>query len=213
MKTILFTGFQEISPVVDGILTIQKDNEIYVIYASHQDAGLALEDCYFNEDDEVLIHITLLGENKFKINSLFSLYQFNLSKNLTIGIQVLAIGLKTNGYSVSFIEKNIQNPALMKESVISNSKVKTDPNYYAHPTTNGEMEFEFNFKGKKIVGNGTCIKYVFFEDVETMPDNITELFTLVVDLNKLIGKACAQLNDKWFMACDNWVKDLYTVKA
>jgi hypothetical protein len=201
--------FKEITEVQDEKVVVQKGNEIWVINCDYKDAEVPMEFWSFCDHD-IHAKIKLLGNNKFEIIEWGNLYQFNCSTDLTQIIKLLAMGLKMNGYDVTFIEQNVDTPELVKETVISNAKIIQHGEYFFTGKTTCEVEYSFNFKGKTISGDGTYIKYMFFNDLEHLPDSINELFILVVDLNKLIGKACVEVKNKDFMACEDWVEPLFS---
>ena len=200
--------FKEVTVDFDDKVAVQKGNEIWIINNDFKKVSVPLE-FWTLEDHDIHAKIKLLGKNKFKILEFHDLFQFNCSHDTSNVVKLITLALKANGYDTSFVEKNMESPELVKESVISNSKIIQHPDFYSNPKKKkGEVEYEFNFKGKKILGYGTYIKYMFFDDIEKLPDSITELFLLTVDLHKLIGKACCEAK-KDFLACDAWVKKLY----
>jgi hypothetical protein len=208
MDILSLVGFKEITAVINDKVAIQKDNEVWVVHSQYKEVDIPLEDYNFQEND-IPAKIKLLGNNKIQILEFHDLFQFNCTSCNDKVIELLVQGLKVNGYDTAFVEKYLNDPASVKETVIFNQKIIQHPDFYQNRKHKAEVEFEFTFKGKQINGNGTYIKYMFFHDIETMPETIDELFLLTVDLNKLIGEACHQAKDTWFMACSPWVKKLY----
>ena len=195
---------------INGSFLLQNDNELFVVYDHYLPEAADGDEIDLDAIDEnnIEVRVKMLGHNKIEVKNFHDLHQFNCTRGNALALTLLAYGLKLNGYDVSYVERNLDHPELIKETVISDSKISQ---YASANKAPWDVNYNFVFKGKNIKGYGTYIKYMFFDDIERMPETLDELFILNTDLNKLIAKACAETSQDYFSSCDKWAEAMYRV--
>jgi hypothetical protein len=109
-------------------------------------------------------------------------------------MNLIAFGLARNGYEVLGILKHIQDPTSYSKHTIKNESFKLN---MTHGVSGADYEFEF--KNKKITGDGTFIKYTYFRGLEELTTSLEDLFGLYVDISKLLIKSAeAAKEDSYF---------------
>lgn len=191
---------RKVLATLEGSVLVQVQDELWVFYEHNMTSSLEDLDAQAWECEA---QVKILPNNKIQILQLQELYQFNCCHSLLTTIKLLAIGLKINGQDVSKIESYLSNPET----------------YFAEPLSQVSFSFkkevenimfdalyQFNYKNKQIKGHGQFIKYTYFEDIETVPESIEEVFDLYVNLNKLIAEACTIGKDDMMLPCDKWAR-------
>ena len=143
--------------------------------------------------------IRMLGGNEIRVIQMAEFYRFNSQKTLLNTIELIAFGLKQNKYKISIEESVLRNPLLFKSFVISESEltIKKKKIYY-----------QFKLKTEELKGFSPLAEGITFEEIETLPTTLEDIFSLYVDLNKILAKAFHESKDPAFMIFDDWAKGI-----
>lgn len=145
--------------------------------------------------------IRMLGKNEIRIIQMDEIYRFNSQKTLLNTIELIAFGLKQNKYKVYIKEEVLRDPLSFNPSVISEAEVTIKKK---------KIYYQFKFKGEELKGFGPLAEGLTFEEVETLPTTLEDIFSLYVDLNKILAKAFHESKDPAFMIFDDWAKGIYS---
>ena len=145
--------------------------------------------------------IRMLGKNEIRIIQMDEIYRFNSQKTLLNTIELIAFGLKQNKYKIYIKEAVLRDPLSFNPSVISEAEVTIKKK---------KIYYQFKFKGEELKGFGPLAEGLTFEEVETLPTTLEDIFSLYVDLNKILAKAFHESKDPTFMIFDDWAKGIYS---
>lgn len=193
---------------INGSCLIQSNDELWV-FPEHEVCPEDLS-TLSPEDWTCDAQVQILPENKIKVLQLQELHQFNNSHCLLTTIKLLSYGLALNGQNTSKVDSYLESPETYRGEPLSQVSMSFKKE------VNGIMFdaiYQFSYKDKQIKGQGQFIKYTYFEEIETLPESLEEVFNLYVNLNKLIADACAIGNDDMFLPCDDWATVKYGNQA